>query len=440
MTHHAQGTSRRGFLKASAATGGGLMLSFTLAPLSNAEASTGTDSALNAFIRIAPDGIVTIAAKNPEIGQGIKTSLPMIIADELDVDWKDVRVEMAPYDPGKFGVQSAGGSTSTPRNWDMLRHVGAAGRQMLVQAAANTWRVPERELTAASGVVTHAKTGRSMKYGELAAKAAKLPVPDLKTVTLKDPKDFRIIGVATRDVDGPAIVRGKPLFGIDTTVPGMLYAAYEKCPVWAGTVASANLDEVKAMPGVRHVFIVPGTLTPDSDRTLNAGLSGGVAIVADTWWQANVARKKLRVTWNAGPAASQSSEGYAAQAAEFAKKTPAMKIRNDGDAEGAFKTAAKVIEASYAYPFLAHAHMEPQNCTARVQDGKVEIWAPTQSAGNGRSLVAKTLGIPEQTITVHMIRAGGGFGRRSSADPVVEAAWISREAGAPVKLIWTRED
>ncbi len=431
--------SRRSFLKVSAATGGGLMLSFNLAPLANALANIPGESAIGAFIRIGADGIVTIAAKNPEIGQGIKTSLPMIIAEELDVDWKDVRVETAPMDAQKFGVQSAGGSTSIPRNWDNMRRVGAAGRQMLVTAAAKTWRVPESELTTASGVVMHAASGRALKYGELAAKAAMLPAPDLKLVTLKDPKTFKIVGKPTKDVDGPAVVHGKPLYGIDVTVPGMLYATYEKCPVFGGTVVRANLDEVKAMPGVRHAFVVPGTIK-NGEVGLNAGLSGGVAIVADTWWQANVARRKLRVEWNEGPMATQSSKGFAARAAELAKQKPEMSIRSDGDVDAAFKGAAKVLEASYSYPFLAHATMEPQNCTAHFSGGKMEIWVPTQNGANGRGMIARTMGIPEKDITVHMTRAGGGFGRRGSPDPMIEAAWISKEAGAPVKLVWTRED
>jgi isoquinoline 1-oxidoreductase beta subunit len=443
--------SRRSFLRASGVAGGGFILSFHIP----AHAVTGpmTEGTLSAYIRITADGVVTIAGKNPEIGQGIKTSLPMIIAEELDVDWKDVRVEIAPVDPDAFGIQSASGSTSTPRNWNMMRRVGAAGRQMLVSAAAKTLRVPASELTTSAGIVTHAPTGRSLGYGALAAVAAKLPVPDFKTVQLKDPKDFKIIGTPTRDVDGPAIVNGRPLYTIDMTLPGMLYAVYEKCPVWGGTVVRANIDEVRTMPGVRAAFIVQGTLTPESaneisagtlklvdNRMMTAGISAGVAIVADSWWQANVARGRLRVTWNTGAAGRQSSEGYAARAAELAGQTPEIKLRDDGDVEAAFTSAAKVVEASYAYPFLAHATMEPQNCTASFKDGKFEIWAATQNGVTARTAVARVLNHPEKDITVHQMRAGGGFGRRSSPDPVLEAAWISREVGAPIKLVWTRED
>lgn len=429
--------SRRDFLKVSAAAvaGGGFILKLNVVQA----ARKGASARLNAYIRIAPDGIVTIAAKNPEIGQGVKTSLPMIVADELDVDWKDVRVETAAFDPETYGMQNSAGSMSTTRNWDMLRRVGAAGRQMLVSAAAKTWKVSESECTAASGIVTHTPTNRTLKYGELAAKAATLPTPKLMTVALKDPKNFKIIGTPTKDVDGPQMVTGQPLYGIDITLPGMLYATYEKCPVFGGTVKSANIGEIKRMPGVRHAFIVKGMI-PNGAVDLDAGLSGGVAIVADSWWQANVARHKLRVEWDAGPMAAQSSEGFAAKAAELAKQQPEVTIRKDGDVETAFKEAAKVIEASYSYPFLAHATMEPQNCTAHFKDGRLEVWAPTQNIGRGRALCAQVFGIPESAITGHMVRAGGGFGRRSFPDAFTEAAWISKIAGAPVKLIWTRED
>ena len=431
-------SSRRTFLKASAAVSGGLMISFKLDPMSGAEAKT-SEAELTAFIRVALDNIVTIAAKNPEIGQGVKTSLPMIVADELDVDWANVRVETAAFDPARFGQQSSGGSTSIPRTWDNLRRVGAAARQMLVAAAAKQLRVPESELTTANGVITHTNSGRTLTYGQVADKAAAMKVPDLKTVTLKDPKDFKIIGTAKNDVDGPAMVTGKPLYGVDVSVPGMLYAAFEKAPVFGSTVKSANLDDVKSMPGVRAAFVVAGTI-PDKLVGLNTGLASGVAIVADSWWQANVARKRLRVEWNTRAAVSQSSEGFIAQAAALAPKTPEIGIRKDGDFAGALKGAVKVVEASYSYPFLSHATMEPQNATAHFKDGKVVVWMPTQGPAAVRVQVAKALGLPEADIDVHMTRAGGGFGRRGNVEAGVEAAWISREVGAPVKLIWTRED
>ncbi|MEI9966054.1 MAG: xanthine dehydrogenase family protein molybdopterin-binding subunit [Caulobacteraceae bacterium] len=430
--------SRRMFLKAGAAAGGGLLLTFSVPLMARAATSipAGLDAnlpSLNAFVRIAPDGTVTIISKNPEIGQGIKTMLPMLIADELDVDWSMVRIEQADLDPAKYGAQFAGGSFATPMNWDPLRRVGAAGRQMLIAAAAQTWSCAPADCAAAGGVVEHMKTGRKLNYGALAATACTLPAPDLKTVALKDPKDFRIIGKSMRGVDTPLVVAGQPLFGIDVTRPGMLYAVYQKCPVFGGKPVSANLDEVKASPGVRQAFLVEGGSDP-------AGLVGGVAIVADYWHQADKARKALKVVWDEGPTATQSSEGYAAQAAELAKQPGANVIRKDGDLEAALKGAAKVVEASYFYPFLAHATLEPMNCTAEVKGDRVEIWAPTQNPAQGRTLVAKALGVPEANVVIHMTRCGGGFGRRLSNDYMVEACWIARQAGAPVKLLWNRAD
>ncbi len=433
---------RRSFLRVSSIAGGGLLLGAWLdfgtngvleAQAADIGTHTAGDFSPNAFIRIAPNGAVTIMAKNPEVGQGIKTMLPMLIAEELDVDFSTITIEQAMSDPAKYGTQVAGGSTATPTNWEPLRKAGAAGRQLLIAAAAQTWNVPAAECTTASGVVLHAKSNRQMTYGALTTTAAALPAPDMATVTLKDPKDFRIIGKPMSGVDNQKVVTGQPLFGIDVTVPGMLYATYEKCGVFGGKALSANLDDIKALPGVKNAFILEG-------GTVLNGLLSGVAILADTWWAAKSARAKLKVTWDEGATAQQSSASFKAKATELFTQAPVRSLRADGDVTAAFASAAKTIEATYEYPFLAHATLEPQNCTASFKDNAIEIWAPTQNPQSGRVLVSKTLGIAEKDIAIHITRSGGGFGRRLNNDYMVEAAMISKVAGVPVKMLWTRED
>ncbi len=427
--------TRRAFLKASVAVGGGLLLELSL-PLGG-YAQSATDAAaqvtLGAYVRIGMDGIVTIVSKNPEIGQGIKTMLPMLIAEELDVDWESVRTEQALSDPATFGRQFAGGSRATPLNWEPMRRVGAACRQMLVSAAAEAWSVPVATCVTASGAVRHPASGRVARYGELAARAAALPVPDPATLTLKDPRQFRIIGHSKRGVDSPQVVTGKPLFGIDVDVPGMRHAVYVKAPVFGARVRSANLDTLRGLPGVSHAFLVAGGDVPD-------GLVAGVAIVADSWWAATRARAKLVVDWTDSKTATQGSAQFAEQARALSRLPPTLPVAREGDVDAALATAARVVEAAYSYPFLAHATLEPQNCTAHVTAGRAEIWAPTQNPDAGCRIVARLLGIPEAAITIHMTRCGGGFGRRLMNDYMAEAAWISREVGLPVKLLWTRED
>jgi isoquinoline 1-oxidoreductase beta subunit len=433
--------NRRSFLQLTALAGGGLALDLYRSPLAMAQ-STEKPPELTpqAFIHIGPDGVTTIMARASESGQGMRNMLPMLIAEELDVDWKDVRVEQADLDEKIYGHQFSGGSANTPQGWEPMRRVGAAGRQLLVTAAAQTWGVPETECTTAHGRVLHAGSGRSAGYGELAAKAAALPAPALETVKLKDPKDYHIIGHSPAGVDTRGIVTGKPLFGIDVEVPGMLYAAIEKAPVFAGKVKSANTDQIKALPGVRHVLTIDGGITPAAFTPWEPGMEPGIAIVADTWWQAQQARKQLKVDWDLGPGVTQSSEGFRKRATELLQTAPGKTVRKYGDVDAALQSAAKTVEATYEFPFIAHVTMEPMGSTAHWKDGKLEMWSTSTLPANGVELVAKTLGIQESDITTHMVRSGGSFGRRLQNDYLVEAAWIAKRVDAPVKLLWSRED
>jgi isoquinoline 1-oxidoreductase subunit beta len=431
--------NRRSFLKVSALATGALTLRLYI-PQAHAQAPAKQNLKPTAFIKIAPDGTVTIKARGPEMGQGIKTELPMLIAEELDVEWKNVRVEQADLDEATYGSQSAGGSMSTPKSWDPLRRVGAAGRQMLVAAAAITWSVPASECTTDAGCVLHKATGKQATYGELAAKAAALPCPVLDTVTLKDPKDYRIIGKSQTGVDTPHIITGKPLFGIDVSLPGMLYASIEKCPVFAGKVKTANLDQIKQMPGIRQVLVIDGTIKPAAYTAPEPGMEPGIAIVADSWWHSQKARKALKVEWDLGPAQAQSSDNFQKQAEALLAAPPVTTLRTYGDIDAALKTSAKVVQATYTFPFLAHATLEPMNTTAQWTSGKLEMWVPSQNPGSGSALVAKSLGISEKDIIVHLTRVGGGFGRRLMNDYMVEAAWLAQHVQAPVKLLWSRED
>jgi isoquinoline 1-oxidoreductase beta subunit len=432
--------SRRDFLTASLSAGGALLLALNVPGVAGAReagaATEGSPTRLTAFIQIAPDGVVTIMAKNPEMGQGVKTALPMIIADELDVSWSNVRTEFAPVNPALYGFQASWGSMTIPTSWDPMRRAGAAGRQLLLTAAAHMWHVPVSDCETEQGVVHHRASGRSASYGALVGRAAKLPAPDLASVRLKEPKDYRIIGQFVPQVDGPRVLAGEPLFGIDQDLPGMLHAVYEKAPVFGSRAVSANLDIVKALPGVRDAFIVHG----NPADALSGGLVDGVAIVADRWHQANKALERLQVQWEAADVSHQSTAAFDRQAATFIGQPPQQVLRHDGDINQAFYGASRTLEASYAYPFLAHVCLEPMNCTAWARpDGNVEIWAPTQAPTLAMTLVSKTFKLDPAKITVHMTRSGGGFGRRGMTNEfVLEAVAISLRLGRPVKMLCNR--
>jgi isoquinoline 1-oxidoreductase beta subunit len=430
--------NRRSFIKVSAYAGGGMLVALQLDPtelLAQGPPGGGADPQAWAFVKIQPDNKITIVNKNPEIGQGVMNMLPMLIADELDVDWSSVSVEGAEVNQAKYGGQLAGGSTATPSNWLPMRQVGAAVRQMILASAAQQWSVPAAELTTASGRVTHRGSNRSATYGSLATAAASMPVPRLASVTLKDPKDFKIIGKPIKGFHTADVVTGKPVFSIDFTLPGMLYAVYQKAPVFGAKVASANVDEIKKLPGVRHAFVVEG-------GTALADLLPGVAIVADSWYQANTARRSLKVTWSDHPTSGQSSELFQTRADELGKGAYQAEQRKDGDVAKTLASAGvKTVEAAYMYPFIPHAPLEPMNCAAQFKDGKMELWAPSQTPAQGIGVVARTCQLQNTDILMHLVKVGGGFGRRLTNDYVAETAYIAKQISpTPVKLLWTRED
>ena len=425
---------RRSFFKLAGAGTAGLVLGFHLGGTAfAAEAANGTDQAMNAFIRIAPDNTITIYSKCPEIGQGIKTSFGVIIADELDADWTHVVMEQADINTAVYGYQGSGGSTSIPRAWDQLRQAGAGAKAMLIAAAAKQWAVDASQITAQDSVLTDAASGRSATYGSLAVAAAKLPVPDPKSLKLKTRAEYRLIGKAYRGVDDPKVVTGQPLFGIDVQVPGMVYANYTKCPAAGGKVRSFNVDEIKAQRGVLDAFALDGTGVPIE-------VMPGVAIIAKDTWSAFQAKDKLKVDWDLSEASKDSSSHFAAEAKRLATDFPKTPDDDVGDVDKSFAAAAKTVEAYYEYPFAAHVPLEPMNTTAHWHDGVMEMWVPTQQPDRGLPLVAKAAGVTQDKIVMHQTRVGGGFGRRLVNDYTCEAAAIARKVAAPVKLQWTRED
>jgi len=428
---------RRTFLKNTGIAGGGLVLALYLGNgtrrVMAADAPGADGFEPNAFVQIAPDGAIRIYSKTPEIGQGVKTSMPMIVAEELDADWSRVHIEQAPIDTAVYGRQSAGGSRSIAMSWDQLRYAGATARAMLVAAAAAAWEVPAAECTTAASTVLHSASGRRLGYGELANAAAALPVPDPTSIRLKSRDEYRLLGKRIGGVDNLAVVTGKPLFGIDQMLPGMLYACYVKCPATGGRVKTANLDTVRALPGIRDAFVLEG-------NGLTTELMPGVAIVATSTWAAFAARDALQVSWDESAASRDSWSAAVERAKQLASRPGAATLVDKGSVERAFTDAVATVEGFYTYPFVSHSPLEPQNCTAWYRDGGIEIWAPTQTPDAGIASVANTLGIDSSRITLHQLRAGGGFGRRLMNDYMCEAAAISQHVSAPVKLQWTRED
>jgi Aerobic-type carbon monoxide dehydrogenase, large subunit CoxL/CutL homologs len=421
--------SRRSFLKVSATAAGGLMIA-VYTPARGASHSTSETFAPSGFIRIEPDNRITLWAKCPDMGQGVKTALPMLVAEELEADWSRVHIEQADLNTKLFGGQGSGGSDNIPSEWDTLRRAGAAAREMLIAAAAQAWRVAASECMARNSEVIHPPSGKRLTYGELARTAAEQPVP--KEPPLKDPKDYRLVGTRVRGVDNQAIITGKPLFGLDAKVPGMLYAVIQKSPVFGGKVASIDDRRARAVAGVRHVVEIKGLDNPTHLRT-------GVAVVADSTWAAMKGREALVVNWDDAPQRGESSENLKRQFQGLAAR-PGKALRQAGDVDKALNEAAHALEAVYEFPFLAHATMEPMNCVASVREGRCEIWGPLQMPMFAQQVVAAATGLPREAITIHVTRIGGGFGRRLLSDYVAEAAYISKAINAPVQVAWSRED
>ncbi|WP_207477222.1 xanthine dehydrogenase family protein molybdopterin-binding subunit [Arenibaculum pallidiluteum] len=435
--------SRRGFLAGAGA--GALVLAVGLPRLTSAQEQKafGVDAMPNGwrddprvFVAIAPDGIVTVTCHRQEMGQGVRTSIAMVVADELEADWSKIRVAQAPADEARFGNQDTDGSRSLRHFYMPMRRAGAAARAMLEQAAADRWGVPVAELRARNHAVVHEASGRSLGYGELAAAASALPVPDRDRVRLKDPKDFRYIGTQNVGlVDNWDITTGKAQYGIDTRLDGMLYAVVARPPVYGGKVVRFDAAETMKVPGVVKVVPIDTPTIPSEFAPV-----GGVAVVARNTWAAMQGRERLKVEWDDGPNAGYSSDSYRAQL-EQAARQPAKVVRAQGDVDEAMGRARRRVEAEYYIPHLAQAPMEPPAAVARIVDGRCEAWACTQAPQVTRTRLAEQVGLPEEKVTVHVTLLGGGFGRKSKPDYVLEAGLLSKAMdGAPVKVTWTRED
>ena len=427
MTHMPQ-ISRRFFITSAGAAGGGMALGFHL-PGFSGRAGAATDPAeVNAWVVIHPDDTVVIRVARSEMGQGITTSLPMLVAEELGCDWSKVRTEFPSPEENlrrkrAWGEMSTGGSRSVRTSQEYLRKAGAAAREMLVAAAAAQWNVSAAECQAANSIVTHKPSGRRLRFGEIAEAAAKLPPPT--EPKLRDPKDWTLIGTPQKRLDTADKVTGKPIFGIDVRVRNMLYAAIAQCPVFGGTVKSYDESKVRGRKGVRQVVALPGA----------------VAVVADSWWQAKQAVDALPVTWDEGQNGTVSSAGIAELLRGGLAATEAAVVRSNGDVDAALARAAKRVEAEYQAPFLSHATMEPQNCTAHVTPDKVEVWVSTQSGEAALAAAAGAAEVPPEKVIVHKTMLGGGFGRRGAVqDYVKQAVLVAKAVGQPVKLLWTREE
>jgi isoquinoline 1-oxidoreductase subunit beta len=417
-------TSRRDFIKTTALAGGGLLMGIAI-PTSQV-AAAGTLHTPNAWVHIADDNTITLLSARSEMGQGVYTSMPMLIAEELNVDITKIKVEFAPPNVKAYGnpllggPQLTGGSTSVRDGWEKLRVAGAQVREMLISAAATKWNVDSSTLKAENGTVTGG--GKSATYGELAEAASKLPVPEKPSI--KDPKDFRIVGKRTKRLDTPAKTNGTAEYGIDVTLPGMVYAALEQCPVIGGTVKSFDATKAKAMPGVVDVVQIPD----------------GVAVVANTWWRANMARKALTIVWDEGVGASLNDKTMLAGMQAAAKSGKAIPLKAVGDADAVIAKADTVIRAEYISQLLSHSPLEPMNFTASVANGKVQLIGPTQWQDAAQGTVAKILGVKPEDVSLRTTFLGGGFGRRIDIDFIIQAAQISKAVSKPVKLVWSRED
>jgi len=431
---------RRTFLKTMALGGGGFMLGFSW----RSSSAKDTDVAnlpeelvdINAYIKISPTGEVTILSPNPEIGQNVKTSMPMIVAEELDIDWEQVKVEQAPLDTDKYTRQVAGGSQSIRQGWDSLRIAGATARFLLVKAAAKKWDTNVNNLVTENGIIKNPKTGASISYGEVASEAVTIPMP--RKVQLKDPKDFELIGSYVKNVDGMEIVTGKPLFGLDFSREGMTLAMIEHPPAFGMRLKSFDATKAKSMPGIKDVFTIDTSLDNPQWSDVNA-FNELVVITGDTTWQLMKAKKALKVEWET-ISELESTQGHNQKLAEAISRKTGKVIRKDGNPEKIVNTAAKVLENTYTAPFLAHNTMAPMNYFANVSDNHAELIGPVQTPAALRASVSQFLNIPESNITVELTRIGGGFGRRLYGNFGLEAVAISKRIGGPVKLIYKRED